>query len=338
LILGGYDASRFKNTPGNSTFRFDPDDARWTSVGISSIFATNTLSEPSVSLSLAPINALIDTSTSYIWLPREACDTFEVEFGLTWEPNRELYLVNDTIHERLKTLNPTITFKLGNNNDSTITTNINLPYAAFDLQIGWPYYNDTRNYFPIKRAANSSQYTLGRTFLQEAYMVTDFSRGHFSIQQARFEDTMPEPDIRTLPQALYGTNSTTPPFIPKANETEKHAGLSKGAIAGIVLGLLVGVILLLALVLLLLRRKRRTNETESSIARANVKNSLHTNGDTKTELDGANVHEAPHYHPEVAGSNVQYESDSNALHLISDDAGGRHPSPRDREVHEMPGR
>jgi hypothetical protein len=241
--------------------------------------------------------------------------------------------VNDTIHERLKALNPTITFKLGNDNDSTTTTNIDLPYAAFDLQIGWPAYNDTRNYFPIKRARNSSQYTLGRTFFQEAYMVTDFSRREFTIRQARFEDTIPEPDIQTLPQTLYGNDSTTPPFTPKANESD---GLSRGAIAGVVLGLLIGVIILLALVLLLLRRKRRREKIESSPARTDEKDSQLRNGDTMPEMEGANLHEAPYYHPEAPGSKVQYESDSNALHLISDDAEGRNPSPGDREVHEMP--
>jgi len=43
-----------------------------------------------------------------------------------------------------------------------------LPYAAFDLVADYPLVIDSSRYFPLMRAANESQYTLGRTFLQEA--------------------------------------------------------------------------------------------------------------------------------------------------------------------------
>ena len=78
------------------------------------------------------------------------------------------YLVNSTTRELLLSLNPTITFKLGNTADKGPTTTINLPYAAFDLKAGYPIYPNETNYFPLRRATLESQYTLGRTFLQEA--------------------------------------------------------------------------------------------------------------------------------------------------------------------------
>jgi hypothetical protein len=68
--------------------------------------------------------------------------------------------------------------------------NITLPYDAFDLQLSYPYLPNTtyadpsKYYFPLRQAANETQYVLGRAFLQEAYLITDYERNNFSIHQA----------------------------------------------------------------------------------------------------------------------------------------------------------
>jgi hypothetical protein len=85
------------------------------------------------------------------------------------------------MHDRLLTLNPSVSFSLGNDNNPANWVTITLPYAAFDLQVSHPFYTVRTNYFPIRRAKNSTQYTLGRTFLQEAYVIADYERANFSI-------------------------------------------------------------------------------------------------------------------------------------------------------------
>jgi hypothetical protein len=104
----------------------------------------------------------------HIWLPVEACALFEDVFGLTYDNETELYLVNDTQHTNILSQNPSITFTLGNLT-AGVDVNITLPYAAFDLSVSYPIVANSTRYFPLKRAANATQYTLGRTFLQEAY-------------------------------------------------------------------------------------------------------------------------------------------------------------------------
>ncbi len=79
-----------------------------------------------------------------------------------------MYWVNDTVHQALVTANPNITFTIGNSNTGGPTVDIRFPYASFDLEAKNPFVSSTRRYFPLQRAANASQYTLGRTFLQEA--------------------------------------------------------------------------------------------------------------------------------------------------------------------------
>jgi hypothetical protein len=165
LTLGGYDASRF--TPNNLTFPFSENDSRSLTVGLQAIVATNTL-EGLMSLLPLGILSLIDSTVPGIWLPESACTIFEKAFGLTFDPTTNLYLVNDTVHDMLLTLNPVLTFTLGNTISGGETIDIKLPYQAFDLQASWPIYPNATNYFPIRRAENDTQYTIGRTFLQEA--------------------------------------------------------------------------------------------------------------------------------------------------------------------------
>lgn len=93
---------------------------------------------------------------------------FENAFGLTWNATSELYLVNDTLHAILQASNINITFTLGVGKTGGDTVDITLPYASFDLRATPPLVQNTTSYFPLKRAANSTQYTLGRAFLQEA--------------------------------------------------------------------------------------------------------------------------------------------------------------------------
>jgi len=126
----------------------------------------------------------MDSSFPYIWLPSQACVLFEEAFGLTWDNATELYLVNDSLHDTLVLQNATVVFTIGDPNDAYV--NITFPYAAFDLTASPPLVTTTSRYFPFKRAANSIQFTLGRTFFQEAYVVADYERGNFSVFQCNW--------------------------------------------------------------------------------------------------------------------------------------------------------
>jgi len=114
------------------------------------------------------IFTFVDSTLPYIWLPLDACQAFEKAFGLVWNSTAELYLVNDTLHKTLSNLNPIFTFTIGSSMAGGNTVDITLPYASFDLTATVPLLPNKTSYFPIKRASNDTQYTLGRTFLQES--------------------------------------------------------------------------------------------------------------------------------------------------------------------------
>lgn len=136
-------------------------------VGLQSITSTFANGSSSTLLS-SPVLTFIDSTIPYIYLPPTACEMFETNLGLTFNETMNLYLVDDALHQELLLINPQFTFKIGSDLLSTPTIDITFPYSAFDLILGPPLLPSNISYFPIRRAANDGQLTLGRVFLQEA--------------------------------------------------------------------------------------------------------------------------------------------------------------------------
>ena len=112
---------------------------------------------------------LVDSTVPYLWLPESTCEAFQQAFGLTWDPIHNLYTVNDTSHKANLKSNASITFELSNSlTGGSPSVNITLPYASFDLVATAPLVSSQTRYFPLQRGNDDTQYTLGRTFLQES--------------------------------------------------------------------------------------------------------------------------------------------------------------------------
>ncbi|KAF2689474.1 acid protease [Lentithecium fluviatile CBS 122367] len=263
LIIGGYDSTRFKSNTDDFSFTFSTDASRLLTVGVGSITATNTL-KGTYSLSSGGHFSLIDSTVSHLWLPRDICDSFEAAFGLTYDESQNLYLINSTMRDQLLARDPSVTIKLVNSLEDTSSnyTNIVLPYSAFDLQISWPFYSNATNYFPIRRAANDTQYTLGRVLLQEAYLMVDYERGNFTVAQTVWPDPFPAANIVTIQPS--GASST---------DSSSSSGLGTGAIAGIAAG---GGALILAVLIgffFFWRRRRRTRAQKYELANTQISES-----------------------------------------------------------------
>jgi len=264
LTLGGYDVGRF--TRNNATFPFSTVDRGELSVQLQSI----SMGRGAVSLLPSPIAAYLDSSVPYLYLPVAACSLFETAFGLVWNDTAQLYFISDTQRILLQAQNPSVVFTLGTAAPNQV--NISLPYLAFDLTASWPLVPNATRYFPLKRANDSSQYTLGRVFFQEAYMIADYERGNFSISQCKW-DSSPQNLVPIL--ALNSGSSTQ--------------GLSTGIIAGIGAG---GAILIIIIALLLWgfwwkprHRKQRAAELSAHETTVTTTPSHQAQGYNKPELD-----------------------------------------------------
>ncbi|UKZ76754.1 hypothetical protein TrVFT333_004464 [Trichoderma virens FT-333] len=252
LILGGYDTSAYQDT--NSSYDFFSDQSRDLTIGVQSI-STNASADNTV-LQSEQISMFIDSSVAEIYLPLDACHAFEKAFGLTYNSTLKMYLVSDSLHSKLLAENPSVTFTITTAITGGSTFNITFPYASFDLQAQPPLVKTASRYFPLKQAANDTQYVLGRTFLQEAYLIVDYERGNFSLHPRVWNASAESNIVTILP---LGAKASVP-------NTESNHSLSGGAIAGIVIGVCIVIaaaaIAILRYLVISRRKKAKTDSTE----------------------------------------------------------------------------
>ncbi|KAL8771864.1 MAG: hypothetical protein Q9209_002802 [Squamulea sp. 1 TL-2023] len=228
LTLGGYDRSKF--TENTVKFGIQRDRSYALNTNLQAISASDTLVGDVILMS-NNIIATIDSDLPFMYLPNAACKNFERAFGLSWDTSKELYLVNDTNHGILRTSNPSILFSFGQ-------VNITLSYQAFDLQVTQPIAQNGTNYFPLRCSSDPSQYVLGRTFLQETYLLVDYEMSNFALSQALFNN---QSDIVSIDHAVAN------PASEPDSGSSSSSSLDRGAIAGIAVGASVTLVLLLSL-------------------------------------------------------------------------------------------
>ena len=327
LTLGGYDTTRFQSN--NLHFAFGADFSRDLLVSLRSVTYDTAGSSP---LLASSIDIFINSLVSEIWLPVNVCEAFAQQFGLTWVESGQIYIVGADAHDALVNQNPSFTFKIGQAGGAGESVDIVLPYAAFDLNLTAPIVGNDTRYFPLKQATESTQYTLGRTFLQEAYVIADYERRNFSVSQALFPPTSLAANLVSIvrPDSGNNPNSTSPDTSP----TTEDSGLGAGAIAGIAVGGVAALVLIgLAYFLWNRKRKRRAELADTSIPRPPPfddpsHNVVDMTPGTKLEMDANNkpdVHEMNEQHyvpPEMAAHEGHW---------------GRHELVQEDRIHEIDG-
>ncbi|KAL2072803.1 hypothetical protein VTL71DRAFT_12146 [Oculimacula yallundae] len=253
LILGGYDASLF--VPNNLTFHINEQSSSELMVNVNAI--TISSREGGIrGLKSATFPALIDSTVPYLSLPIEICRQFEEAFGLTYDYDSELYLVDDALHTKLVQQAADVAFTL-KNMTSAMDMNIILPYAAFDLVAKWPLVQNTTRYFPLKREFDNSQTILGRAFLQEAYLIADYERSQFSIHQMKW-DSNADGDMRAI-LPLSGTTAAT----------QKRRNFPTAVIVAICVGGALFPTVLVSCIIIVSQRRQKIRITETLTLKVN---------------------------------------------------------------------
>jgi hypothetical protein len=261
LVLGGVDANRFQ--PNDLTFTLSQEYAPVVAINSISVSSGgsslpgNWNTNPQTLLDSSEADLFtIDTSTPFLWLPEAVCDSFANALNLTYDETLQLYLFpQNTSAEALVAWNLTFTFAISNLPGSSNETQFTVPYDAFNLQLTYPFPNldanfssPPTNYFPLRKAANSTQYTIGRAFLQETYLTVDYERNSFQLSQSVF----------TI-EAVNNVNllSITRPFDSIWPGPPGPKELSTGAEIGIAFAILAGILLVVAAVFCCICQRRR---------------------------------------------------------------------------------
>ncbi|OOQ91259.1 peptidase aspartic [Penicillium brasilianum] len=252
LIFSGYDNSRFVDN--SMSFTMAGDITRDLVVYLQSISYSGSTSATLLS---EPIAIFIDSTDPNLWLPGSVCDEFEKAFGLTLDGDSGLYLINDTHNTELLDSNAQVAFRLSDVASGGEAVTVTLPYNAFALTAKAPLVNHSSFYFPLKRAANSTQYTLGRVFLQEAYLSVDYERSTFNVSACAWHENAQQ-DIVTITSKDSATSSCSGGNCQSGNNDSGGSSmLSHGAVAGIAIAALVGVGILAAVLFFFIRRQRQ---------------------------------------------------------------------------------
>ncbi|KAK6220473.1 eukaryotic aspartyl protease [Colletotrichum tabaci] len=267
VTLGGYDASRF--VPHNVNFTLDPSDGlpnalvRGIEVSAGQDKAlhagwnttTRILSNMSTSFS-----ATIDSSTPYLWLPDAVCDQFAEAFNLTYNRTFNLYTVTNEQYADFKSGLSSYSFTFSftshdNSNDfgNPLTVpgvvNITITAAAFAQVLRYPFQSETIGlgeppvpYFPLRRSSNlTDTFIIGRSFLQEAYLITKYDTGVFSLHQALFPD---EP-LQSLKLKNIAQPNDSPLARPPA-QVNSQGGLSAAEMGGVAAGVVAACMIIFA--------------------------------------------------------------------------------------------
>lgn len=273
ITLGGYDTARY--VPHDIDFTLTPQDnmPRALIRGIEAS-ANNSTTKPkkwgSDTASLSGWNnsftALIDSTTPYLWLPNAVCDEFADAFNLTYNKTFDLYtLTNEqyNIYGSADSFTFTFSFSSFDNHDNFGSplnvpglVNITVPMRAFVGLLQYPFmhraikYGDPAvPYFALRRSQNDSAIVIGRSFLQEAYLITKYDEAVFSVHQAKFPQR-PIAEANLIP--IKQPNNSPYPSPPKQTGTK----LSTGQMVGIAVGAILLCLFCLVSVFYLCRRRK----------------------------------------------------------------------------------
>ncbi|KAK0714681.1 aspartic peptidase domain-containing protein [Lasiosphaeris hirsuta] len=300
LTLGGYDKLRF--VPHDTMFSLDPRTRlpkvllRGISAKVKSIdkAPTNWTSTAQTLLSISDaVTAIIDTSTPYLWMPTAVCDRFAAALNLTWRDDLGVYIFSDGAQYLNYQTDTSLSFtfsvssydntdNFGQPLDVPGVVNITIPSTAFAQLLRYPFKNiiqwgeSSIPYFPLKRSTkeiNNNQYIIGRMFMQEAYLITRYDSGQFSLHQALFPENASK--NYSLEDIARSHDSPYAPYV----ETPASHGLSTGQTVGIVLsafaiGSVIGVILWC-----LCRRRKKTKNSAETVEK-NKEDTQSINGDS----------------------------------------------------------
>ncbi|KAI2637186.1 acid protease [Hypomontagnella submonticulosa] len=286
LTLGGYDANRFEPHDTkfslNATSRQPQVLVRSITASVSDSSKTPTPWESStVPLSYfnESVTALLDSSTPYLWLPEAICDRFAASLNLTWNETYGLYLYSsdettDNLERYRSAPDLSFTFTLSSTDnhddlgqplDVPGVVNITISANAFIQTLRYPFMNLINftaaavPYFPLRRTKGDGPVIIGRTFFQEAYLITNYETSTFSVHKAKFpEKPLRDTSIQTIATWEHSPYPGPPP------RPDKEQGLTQSQIIGIAIGVSFLAIIGIAAYFVLRRRKNKQNVPENT--------------------------------------------------------------------------
>ncbi|KAJ2981549.1 hypothetical protein NUW58_g6661 [Xylaria curta] len=155
------------------------------------------LAANNASISTGGIKVSVDGCSPYLTLPKSTCDAIADHLPVKYNEKLGLYIwqENDEKYTQVVSSASTLDFKfLAGSNTQYIT--ISIPFRHLNLTLTEPLVENDQRYFPCYTGP-SSQYTLGRAFLQDAFVGANWDTKTWWLAQAPGPN-IPNADVVTL--------------------------------------------------------------------------------------------------------------------------------------------
>lgn len=273
----------------------------------------------------------------YIYLPKGNCEAIAAHLPVTWREDLLLWVWNtqDPQYKKIVSSPGYLGFVIATPEAKNLT--IKVPFPLLNLTLESPIVDTPTPYFPCRTQGDNTTtgWALGRAFLQAAFYHRDFDGASTTVSLAQ----APGPGVEQEVIQAYNTGDAIKtsdisqfaksweshwtvldengkPQKKKDGTNDKRKGLAEGAIAGIV----VGVMLALAAAALALVFWRRRANSKSNKAKQGGGN--YANGEHK-ELQGSgnSIYEAPEVYllpeagSEPSGMRHEMSSDGRPMEL-----------------------
>lgn len=308
LWLGGYDMSRvlgpvsaqpYSANIANNNFLIDLLDigigvdhggSPWPYETQQGLLAEKNTSITSVSVSM-------NTAAPYLYLPNSTCTALTKDLPVTYNAKFGLYIwdVNNPQYKKIITA-PTYLSFVFRTSGQNLT--VKVPFQLLNLTLDTPLINKPTQYFPCTTPQDSPSYSLGRAFLQAAFIGVDWDQGlgQWFLAQAPGPNTAKTPSQTAITgTTLQGSNSdwaeswkpvwTALPLASSNSSTNQtpssnhstspqstipptRSHLTPGASAGIGVGVACVVLALIMATVFMCRKRRKGKEARLEQAAA----------------------------------------------------------------------
>lgn len=169
------------------------------------------LAEANSSISNA-LSVVMNPAAPYLALPNSTCAAIMKDLPANYNAKYGLYIwdVDAPQYARIITSPAYLSFTFRASGSITANLTINVPFRLLNLTLEAPLIEQPTPYFPCQPPQHSDQYSLGRAFLQAAFIGVDWSQGgKWFLAQAPGPNTSSTPFTVPYPDIFSNSSSSS---------------------------------------------------------------------------------------------------------------------------------